>query len=67
MSRSCSILGSVATSFDSLNEAVGVAVLVVSCCFVCQALASESWRGGFYCRYPVRWVFWLVCEALPLP
>ena len=60
MSRSCSILGSVATNFDSLNEPVGLLLFVVVCWLVCQALAAESWRGGFCCRYPVRWVF-LVC------
>ena len=69
MSRSRSIFGSVATNFDSLNEPVGVAVFVVcGCCcwfllFCCLALATESWRGGFYCRFPTRWV-WFVCLAL---
>ena len=63
MSRSCSLIGSVATNFDSLYEPVGVAVLVAFWCgfwlvgfLVCQALAAESWLGGFYCRFPVRMV-----------
>ena len=31
-------------------------VVVGSCCFVCLALATESWRGGFYCWFPARCV-----------
>ena len=64
MSRSCSILGSVATSFDSQNEPVGVAVLVFfCCCFLLFCLPGTCYRilaGGILLQVSCA-VFFLVC------
>ena len=62
MSRSCSLIGSVATNFDSLYEPVGVAVLVPFCCcfwlvgflFVRHLLQNPGWGdsiAGFLCGW----------------
>ena len=65
MSRSCSILGSVATNFDSQNEPVGVAVLVAFCCFfLLVCLSGTCYRilaGGILLQVSCAEVFCLFC------